>query len=224
MREHSEVGAVNSLMSVEGKGSSVSRVGCFKCDGAQFQRDCNASQNAGTQSSGKGNQGKSWPKSESSITGRGKGHENNGKSKGKSNGTKGAIQVSKGPGNGKTLKTGISDLENSKSETSVENKESVQMGQVCITKTLLIHKEWSHDDWNDDEICVGSHEDCERRCYATASSLSLESSEIVTADRDTRSTGNTFLVKFDREGAGDGCSYSGVEAWQCQGYDEKCQI
>ena len=29
LREHSEVGAVSSLLSVEGKGSSVSRVGCF---------------------------------------------------------------------------------------------------------------------------------------------------------------------------------------------------
>ena len=43
------------------------------------------------------------------------------KSKGKSKGTKGAIQVSKGSGNGKTLKMGISDLENLKSETSSEN-------------------------------------------------------------------------------------------------------
>ena len=35
------------------------------------------------------------------------------------------------------------------------------------------------------------------------------------ADRDTRSTGNTFLVKFDREGVGDGNSYywiSGVKS------------
>ena len=71
-REPSEVGAVNSLSPVEGKGSSVPRVGCFKCDGSHFQRDCNASKNAGKQSSGKGNQGKSWSKSESSIKGRGK--------------------------------------------------------------------------------------------------------------------------------------------------------
>ena len=54
----------------------------------------------------------------------------------------------------------------------------------------------------------------------------LKSSERVTADRDTRSTGNTFVVKFDREGVGDGSSYnwiSGVEACQFQGYDEKCR-
>ena len=80
LREYSEVGAVNSLLSVEGKGSSVSRVLCFKCDGAHFQRDGNASKNAGKQASGKGNQGKSWSKRESSIRGRGKGKEHNGKS------------------------------------------------------------------------------------------------------------------------------------------------
>ena len=48
----------------------------------------------------------------------------------------------------------------------------------------------------------------------------------VTADRDTRSPGNTFLAKFDREGVGDGSSYywiSGVEACQKQVNQEKCQ-
>ena len=50
-------------------------------------------------------------------------HENNGKSKGKSKGTKGEVQVSKGSGNGKTLKMGIPDLENLKSETSSETQE-----------------------------------------------------------------------------------------------------
>ena len=117
---------------------------------AHFQRDYNASKNAGKQASGKGNQGKSWSKSESSITGRGKGKENNGKSKGKSKGTEDTIHVSKDSGNGKTLKTCISSLENLKSETSLENQESVQMGQVRITETSLIQKEWSHDERNND--------------------------------------------------------------------------
>ena len=72
----------------------------------------------------------SWSKSESSITGKGKDKENNVKSKGKSKGTKGAIQGSKGSGNGKTLKTGTSGLENLKPETRSENQDSVQMGQV----------------------------------------------------------------------------------------------
>ena len=66
LREHSDpmdAGAVNSLPSGKGKGSSGPRDGCFKCGGAHFQRDCNASKNIGKQSSGKGNQSKSWSKS-----------------------------------------------------------------------------------------------------------------------------------------------------------------
>ena len=69
--------------------SRVTRV-CVNTPGL-FLRDNNASKNAGKQSSGKSIRSKSWSKSESSITGRGKGKENNGKSKG----TEGAIQVSK---------------------------------------------------------------------------------------------------------------------------------
>ena len=44
-RGHSDpmdVGAVNSLSSGKGKGSSGPRDGCFSCGGAHFQRDCNA--------------------------------------------------------------------------------------------------------------------------------------------------------------------------------------
>ena len=109
------------------------------------------------------------------------------------------------------------------------------MGQVCITETSLIHEEWgpdemnndwSLDEWNDEGSCVGWDEDYERMCFTAASSFPFESSERVTADTDTRSTGNTIFVKFDREGVGDGSSYywiSGVEACQFQEYDEKCQ-
>ena len=80
LREHSDpmdVGAVNCLSLVKGKGSSGPRDGCFKCEGAHFQRDCNASKNTGKQSSGKGNDSKSWSTSEPSITGKGKSKENN---------------------------------------------------------------------------------------------------------------------------------------------------
>ena len=76
------------------------------------------------------------------ITGKGKGEENNEQSKGKSKGTEGAIQVYKGSGNGKTLKTGILSIENLKSETSCGYQESAQMGQVRITQTPLVHEEW----------------------------------------------------------------------------------
>ena len=137
LREHSEVGAVDSLLSVEGKGSSVSRVGCFKCDGAQFQRYCNASKNAGTQFSGKCKQGKSWSKSESSITGRGKVKKTMENPKGSPKEPKVRSKFPKAQATRKTLKTGISDLENLESETSPENQESVQMRQVCITETVF---------------------------------------------------------------------------------------
>ena len=77
LREHSDhmdVGAVNShslsLSSVQGKGSSGPRDRYFKCGGANFQRHCNASKNTGKQSSGKGNQSRSWSKSEPSISGK----------------------------------------------------------------------------------------------------------------------------------------------------------
>ena len=122
LREHSDptdVGA-NSFSSGKGKGSSGPRDGCFKCGGAHFQRECNASKNTGKQSSGKGNQSKSWSTSEPSISGKGKSKENQGKSKGLSKGTKSENKGSKGAKGsckGKTSKTGISGPENLKSET-----------------------------------------------------------------------------------------------------------
>ena len=90
------------------------RDGCFKCGGAHCQRDCSARKSTGKQSSGKGKQSKSWSKSE----GQGKSEENTGKSKGKSKGTKGA----KGSHKGKTSKTDLSGLQNSKSEMSSETQ------------------------------------------------------------------------------------------------------
>ena len=99
-RGHSDpmdVGAVNflslSLSSGKGKWSSSPRV---KCGAAHFQQECNASKNAGKQSSGKGKQSKSWSKTEPSFSGKGKSKANKGKSKGKSKGTKSAIQGAKG--------------------------------------------------------------------------------------------------------------------------------
>ena len=97
-----DVDVVNPLSSVEGKGYSSLRNGCFKCGGAHFQRDCNARKSTDKQASGKGKQSKSWSKSE----GKGKSKEKKRKSKGKSKGTKGA----KGPHKGKTSRTGLSGL------------------------------------------------------------------------------------------------------------------
>ena len=50
--------------------------------------DCNASNHTGKQTSGKGNQSKSWSVSEPSISGKGKGKEIQGKSKGLSRGAR----------------------------------------------------------------------------------------------------------------------------------------
>ena len=120
----------------EEKGHRV--MGVFKCGGAQFQRDCNARKSTGKQSSGKGKQSKSWSKSE----GKGKSKEKKGKSKGKLKGTKSA----KGSHKGKTSKTCLSNLENSKSETSSETQES---GHVCTNDNSWFHDGWRRDEWND---------------------------------------------------------------------------
>ena len=55
-RGHSDpmdVDAVNSLSSGKRKGLSSPRDGCFKCGGAQFQKNCNARKGTGKQSYGK---------------------------------------------------------------------------------------------------------------------------------------------------------------------------
>ena len=61
----------------------------------------------------------------------------------------GQSKGSKGSGKGKTLKTGISGLENLKTETGSETQKSVHMGQVYTTDQSWIHDEWSLDEWND---------------------------------------------------------------------------
>ena len=80
-----------------------------------------------------------------------------------------------------------------------ETQESVQMGQVCITETSLIHEEWSPDErnndwsldvWNDEGRCVGWHDDCEQTYDTSASSFFLESSEWV--KMNTGAAINTF--------------------------------
>ena len=180
LREHSDpmdVGEVNSRQVTE-KGHQVRAMGVKKCGGTHFQRDCNASENTGKPSSGKGKQSKSWSTSED----KGKINQNNGKSKGQSKGSTGA----KGSCKGKTSKTGISGLENVKSETSSETQGSAHMGHVCATDTW-IHGEWgpdewndgwSLDEWNDEWSSVGWHEDCEQTCDASVSSFSIESFDI----------------------------------------------
>ena len=199
-----------------------------------YQRDCNARKSTGKQSSGKGKQSKSWSKNE----GKGKTKENEGKSKGQSKGTKGA----KGSHKCKTSKTGLSCLENSKSETSSETQESAQ---TCPTGNSWVHDGWSLDErndgwsfgeWNDS---VGWHEGWEQTWDTSASSFSLGGLDLgatsspkrfewVKMNLDTGAVVNTFPLHFGPDGAGDGCfcrTASGEwipdgGAWQCQGYVE----
>ena len=103
-------------------------MGVVKCGGAHVQRDCDARKNTGKQSSGKGNQSKSWSKSE----GKGESKENKGKSKG--------TKVAKGSHKGKTSKTCLSGLENSKAEASSDSQESAQ---TCPTDTYRFHDGWN---------------------------------------------------------------------------------
>ena len=70
--------------STKEEGHQSARWVFFKCGSVHFQRDCNAHKGTGKQSFGKGKQSKSWFKSESSITGKGKSKENKRKSKGTS--------------------------------------------------------------------------------------------------------------------------------------------
>ena len=179
----------------------------------------NASRITGKQSSGTGNQSKSWSTSEPSISGKGKSKENQGKSKGLSKGTKSENKGSKGAKGsckGKASKTGISGLENLKSETCSETQESVHMGQVKTTDTSWIHEEWSPDEWNDDWSRVGWHEDCEQTHDTSVSSFSLESSECVKMNLDTGAAVNIFPSNFGPEGIGDGSSCEWIpdgEGW-----------
>ena len=93
----------------------------------------------------KDKQSKSWSKSEPSHSGKGKRKEHNGKSKGNSKGTKSANQGAKGLHKSKTSKTGLSSLENAKSETNSGTRESTY---VCTTD-LSWNDGWNCDEWND---------------------------------------------------------------------------
>ena len=136
--------AVNSLSSGKGKGSSSRVMGVLSVVEHIFNETARKSKRK--QSSGKGKQSKSWSKSE----GKGNSKEINGKSKGKPKGTKGANQSARGSHKGKTSKTGLSGLENSKSEISSETQESAQ---TCPTDNSWIHDAWSPDEWNDGWSC-----------------------------------------------------------------------
>ena len=160
------------------------------------------------------------------------------KTREKSKGTCQRTKSAEGSCKGGTSKTGISGLDNLKSETCSETQESAQMGHVCTTGTSWIHDEWndglSLDEWNDDLSSVGRHEDCEQTYDTAVCSFSLEGLDLgaksspkrfewVEMNLDTGAAVNTFPLNCSPEGKGDGRFYDWIpdgEAWQFQGYDE----
>ena len=167
----------------------------------------------------------------SKSEGNGKSQENKRKFKGQSKGTKGA----QGSCKGKT-KTGLSGLENLKSETSSKTQEPEQLRHVCTIDTSWIH-DGSPDEWNDGWSSVGWHEGWKQTYDTSASSFSLggldaksgpKRFEWVKMNLETGAAVNTFPLNFGPDGAGDERSYRtasgelipGDGAWQFQGYDE----
>ena len=114
-----------SLSSVEGKGSFVSRVGCFQVRWSSFSKRLQTqARTLASKRQAKAIRASHGPRVSPQFQAEEKVRKNNGNSRGKSQGTEGAIQGSEGSGNGKTLKSGISSLDNLKPETRSENQES----------------------------------------------------------------------------------------------------
>ena len=206
-----DVGAVSFLSCwAKENGHQIRKMGVLSVMQHIFNETATASKHMGKQTSGKGEQSKSWSMSEPSISGKGKGKENPGKSRGLSRRTKSGNKRVKGSCEGKTS----------------------EMGQVDIAGASWIHEEWNqderNDDWNfdesnDDRNFVGWREDCEQTHVTSVTSFSLESSEWVKTHLDTRAVVNTLPSNFGSEGIGDGSFHDWIpdgEARQFQGYDQ----
>ena len=186
---------VSSLLSGKGKWSSDSRGECFKGDTAHFQPNRNAIKNMVKQTSGKGNQSKSWSMSEPSISSKGKRKENQRESK-----------------NPKELRV----------RTKVP-KAHAKGNRWNWDRLITTHEEddgWSFDGWNDEGNGVEWREDCEQTYDTSASSFSLERSEWEKMNLDTREALNS--LNFGPEGIGGESFHDWIpdgEAWQFQGYD-----
>ena len=120
----------------------------------------------------------------------------------------------KGSHKGKTSKTGLSGLENSKSETNSETQESAK---TCLPDTSW-NDGWSFDEWSGDWSSVGWHEGWEQTYHTSASSFSLGGLDLgatsspkrfewVKMNLDTGAAVNTVPLNFGPEGAGDGRFY-----------------
>ena len=123
-------------------------------------------------------------------------------------------KVPKGSYKGETSKTGLSGLENQKSETSSVTQESAQ---TCPADTSC-NDGWNCDEWNDGWSSVGWQEGWAQTCDTSASLFSLGSFdpgamsslkqfEWVKMNLDTGAAVNTFPLNFGPEGAGDGRFY-----------------
>ena len=152
-----DVDAINSSASGEGKGSPSPRDGCFKCGGAHLQRDCNVDATPRKGNDKKGKQSKSWPK------GSGKRKSKEGKGDGQSKGKSKGSQVANCSHKGKTSKTGFSSHENQKSERRSESQDD---------------DGWCCEERNDDWSSVGWHQGWEQTYDNSACSLSLGSFDV----------------------------------------------
>ena len=121
--------------------------------------------------------------SEPSISGKGKGNENQGKSKGLSTGTKSENKSAKGSCEGKTAEIGLVDT----ADTSWMHEEWSQDER---------NEDWSFDEWNDDRSLVGWREDGKQTHVTLVSSFSHESSEWVKDELGHKSGGQHTSIEL----------------------------
>ena len=236
-----EVDAVNSLSLIQQgkKGSSSPRGGCFKCGGAQFQRDCNARKSKGKQSSGKSKQSMPWSKSE----GKGKSKEN----KENPNENPKEPKVPKVHTRAKHRKWVCQVLKTrTKSEASSDTQESAQTCDVPLTAPgttvgMVTNGTMAGVFMSEmmtgvllDGTKVGNKRMTLPQAHFRSGVLDVCATsgpkrfELVKMNLDTRAAVNTFPLKFGPEGAGDGRFYRTASgewipdggAWQFHGYGE----
>ena len=123
-------------------------------------------------------------------------------------------QGAKGSHKGKTSKTGLTNLENPK--TDIDNS--------------WTHDGWNCDEWNDDWSSVGWHGTLPQAPFHLDVSATSRPKRFawVKMNLDTGAAGNAFPLNFGPEGAGHGRFYLAASGewipdggtWQFQGHDE----
>ena len=147
-----DVGAVNSLSTGKGKGSSSPRDGYFKY-GEHIFNNCNARKVTACNHLAKTDRASHGPR----VMAKDRVRKVRGKTKGTSKLSKGV----KGSYKRKTSNTGLIGLENPKTETISETQESAQSYPTdnSYTDNSWCDGGWSNDEWNDDDwSSVGWHE------------------------------------------------------------------